>query len=225
VNSIANFIDKKERFVQLLLKWGEKNRRLFPWRKDKTPYKVLLSEILLQRTPANRVEVFFPKFVKNFPSPRSLITADVDHIKRLFQPMGLQKRVEWLVSLLKEVCDRYNCKIPDREEDLVKLPGVGLYTARAILCFAFENDVAIVDSNVARVLSRVFRGSDFTKRPSEDNGLWTLAGNIVPKRMGVLYNETLLDFAALICRKSPLCHSCLLNGICEYYHLLLSRRS
>lgn len=222
---IKNSKGKNNRFVQLLLKWGEKNRRSFPWRKDKTPYKVLLAEILLQRTPASRVETFFPKFIKKFPSPQTIITTDVDSIKQFFQPMGLKKRVEWLVSLMKKVCDIYNCEISDREEELVKLPGVGLYTARAIMCFAFEKDVAIVDSNVARVLSRVFHGSDVTKRPSEDDGLWTLAGDIVPKGMGVLYNEALLDFAALVCRKSPLCHSCLMNGICEYYPLLLSRRS
>lgn len=215
--TIKSSKEKKTRFVQLILQWGEKNIRSFPWRKDRTPYKVLLAEILLQRTPANRVAKFFPKLVKKFPSPQSVITTDIDSLRQFFHPMGLKKRVEWLTSLMKEVCDRYNCKVPNQEKELVKLPGVGPYTARAILCFGFSKDVPIVDVNVARVLSRVFRGSDVRKRPSEDNALWKFAGKIIPRGMGPLYNEALLDHAALICKKNPLCNECSISLLCDYY--------
>ncbi|MCK4477454.1 hypothetical protein KAU88_02865 [Candidatus Bathyarchaeota archaeon] len=208
--------NKETRFVQLILDWGEKNRRSFPWREDRTPYKVLLVEILLQRTPANRVAKFFPKLVENFPSPESIAKADVEGLGKFFHPMGLKKRVEWLTSLMKEVRDRYNGRIPDQEDELVKLPGVGPYTARAILCFGFGKDVSIVDVNVARVLSRVFHGSNFKKRPSEDEALWRFAAEIVPPGLGQQYNEALLDFAAIVCKKTPHCEKCPICLICNY---------
>ena len=175
-----------------------------------------MAEILLQRTPANRVTKFFPKLVKKFPSPESVANTDVESLRKFFHPMGLKKRVEWLTSLMKEVRDRYNGKIPDQEDELVKLPGVGPYTARAILCFGFGKDVSIVDVNVARVLSRVFQGSDIVGRPSEDKVLWSFAAKIVPKGIGVQYNESLLDFAAIVCKKGPLCHECPLRNLCSY---------
>lgn len=209
--------NKEVRFVQLLLEWGEKNKRSFPWRKDRTPYKVLIAEILLQRTPANRVATFFPKFVEKFPSPESIVTTDSDSLKQFFHPMGLKKRVKWLTSLMKEVCDGYDCKVPNEEKELVKLPGVGPYTARAILCFGFGKDFSIVDVNVARVLSRVFFGSDVRKRPSEDEALWLFAARIVPKGLGPQYNEALLDYAALVCKRKPKCDICPIAGICEYF--------
>ena len=218
--AIENPKNKETRFVQLIVKWGEKNKRAFPWRKDRTPYKVLLAEILLQRTPANRVAKFYPKLIEKFPSPQSMVSADIESLRWFFHPMGLKKRVEWLISLMKEVCDKHNCNVPDQEDELVKLPGVGLYTARAILCFGFSKDVSIVDINVARVLSRVFRGSDITKRPSEDDALWMFASDIVPRRMGPLYNEALLDHAALICKRKPKCDVCPVAELCEYFKRL-----
>jgi A/G-specific adenine glycosylase len=213
------------RFVQEILTWGEKNKRSFPWRRDRTPYKTLLAEILLQRTPANRVADFYPEFVKKFPSPESIATADSNDLKQLLNPMGLKKRAEWLLSLMKKVCERYNCRVPDQEDELVDLPGVGLYTARAILCFGFGKDVAIVDVNVARVLQRVFYGSNVTKRPSEDKALWSFAARIVPKGRGRQYNEALLDHASLICRKYPLCEMCPLSVMCNYYRISKLRKA
>ena len=163
---------------------------------------------------------FFPKLVKKCPSPQSIIATDITSLRQFFHPMGLKKRVEWLISLMKEVCERHNCKIPDQEDELVELPGVGLYTARAILCFGFNKDVSILDVNVARVLSRIFRGSDYQKRPSKDTTLWALAADIIPVGLGPSYNEAILDFASLICRKNPLCNVCPVNKICAYYTLI-----
>lgn len=193
--------NKETLFVQLILDWGNENRRSFPWRKDRTPYKVLLAEILLQRTPANRVAKFFPKFVEKFPSPESIVTTGINDLRRVLHPMGLKKRAAWLVRLMKEMCERHNCEVPQNEEELVKLSGVGLYTARAVLVFAFGKDLAIVDINVARVLQRVFCGLQEPKRPSENKKLWSFAAGLVPRKFGPEYNEILLDFAANICKK------------------------
>lgn len=218
--AIQDSKNKEILFARKILKWGKENKRSFPWRKDRTPYKTLLAEILLQRTPANRVAKFFPEFVKKFPTPKSIATANFDNLREFLHPMGLKKRVGWLSSLMKEVCDRYDCKIPDQENELVKLPGVGLYTARTILCFGFAKDVSIVDVNVARVLQRVFHGSNVKKRPSDDEVLWSFAAKIVPKGLGPQYNEALLDHASVICRKSPLCEKCPISAMCIYHKML-----
>jgi A/G-specific adenine glycosylase len=203
-------------FVRLVLEWSGRNKQSFPWREGRTPYKVLLAEILLQRTPANRVSTFFPLFVERFPGPKNIASTNVDEMEEFLQPMGLKKRAEWLVSLMKEICEKYNCKVPDQENALRKLPGVGRYTARAVLSFGFKRDVAIVDVNVARVLSRVF-GILGQRRPSEDLELWDFAVKLLPRKQVVAYNEALLDFAMLICKKQPLCSACPLTGICNYY--------
>lgn len=214
--TLKNSGNKEKRFVHLILNWAEKNKRQFPWRRGRTPYKTLLAEILLQRTPANRVAKFFPKFVKRYPSAESLANASVNNLQKILRPMGLKKRAKWLTSLMKEICNKYKCDVPDQESDLVKLPGVGRYTARAILCFGYSKDVSIVDVNIARVLSRVFYGSDIKKKPSENQVLWEFATKIVPEGSGPRYNEALLDHGALICKKKPRCTLCPVEDICEY---------
>lgn len=215
--SINDSKNNETRFVQLILRWGKKNNRSFPWRKDRTPYKVLLAEILLQRTPANRVSMFFPRFIDKFPNPQSFTSVSIDDLEEYLKPMGLKKRAEWLVRLMKDICEKHNCQIPKREDELTQLPGIGQYTARAVLSFGFKKDVAIVDVNVGRVLSRVFGLLKKKRRISVDVQLWTLASRLIPKGAGSKYNEALLDFAALVCRKNPICHVCPINGICEYY--------
>lgn len=207
---------KRDQFVRSLMLWHKENRRLFPWRNHQDPYRVLVSEILLQRTPANRVSTFFPRFVERFPKPEDIVSTSIDDMKKFLQPMGLGKKAGWLVRLMKDICDKYNSKIPNQEKELVQLPGVGRYTACAVLSFGFKKDVAIADINVARILSRVFGLPKRKKRPHADVELWTLASTLVPKGKGPKYNEALLDFAALVCRKTPLCHVCPVNKVCEY---------
>ena len=209
--------NKETRFVELILKWGKKNKRSFPWRRSRTPYKMLLAEILLQRTPANRVADFFPELVEKFPSPQSLARSDITDLEEFLHPMGLKKRAKWLISLMKEVCEKYDCTIPDKEKELIKFPGVGLYTARAILCFGFGKGVSIVDVNVARVLLRVFGVLERKRRPTEDVELWSFATSLLPKKQAVSYNEALLDFAILVCKKRPLCNTCPLSHVCDYF--------
>lgn len=213
---------KKKQFVNLLLNWNEANRRAFPWRKERTPYRVLSAEILLQRTPAARVAHFYPALIAKFPSPRTLISTKQEIITEFFRPMGLVKRATWLTKLMTEVCVRYECRIPDNEEELLQLPGVGKYTARAVLVFAYKKDLAIVDVNVARVLHRVFGGLGEEKRPSENKKLWSFADELIPKTFGISYNEGLLDFAALVCKKAPLCSICPMTRLCKYYRLVVS---
>jgi len=203
------------------MKWHEKNRRLFPWRRNKSPYRVLIAEILLQRTPANRVSTFFPRFVDKFPDPPSIASTSIDDLEEFLKPMGLKKRAEWLVKLMKGICEKYNGQIPNQEDKLKNLPGVGRYTARAVMSFGFKKDVAIVDINVVHVLSRVFGLPERNKRPHADVEIWALTTALIPKGGGPEFNEALLDFAAKICTKNPSCHKCPLKHLCDYYRTSL----
>jgi A/G-specific adenine glycosylase len=218
VNRIAVKSSKNDetRFVRLILSWGKKNDRSFPWRKDRNPYKVLLAEILLQRTPANRVLTFFPRFIYRFPDPHSVMSTSINDLEEYLTPMGLKKRAKWMIGLMKDVCQKYDGRIPAREDELTDLLGIGRYTARAVLCFGFKKDVAIVDVNVVRVLSRVFGLPERKKRPHADVELWNLASKLIPRGKGPEFNEALLDFAALICP---------VNEICEHYASTLTRTS
>jgi A/G-specific adenine glycosylase len=200
-----------------MLEWGEKNRRRFPWRTERNPYTTLLAEILLQRTPAHRVAEFFPTFIKKFPTPHAIIMADSTEFQTYLASMGLKKRAQWLRSIMQDICDRNDCKIPQEEKELLALRGIGPYTARAVLCFGFGKDVGIVDINVARVLSRVFLGTDVERKPAEDKIIWKLAEKLIPKNSGLLYNEALLDFASLICKKTPQHSDCSIKDICRYF--------
>jgi len=214
----CNWNERKHgNFVRLLMQWHKDNRRDFPWRIQRDPYLSLIAEILLQRTPANRVSTFFPRFIDRFPNPQSIIATSTNDLQKFLKPMGLKKRAEWLVRLMKDVCEKYNGQIPNREDELMSLPGVGRYTAHAVMSFGFKKDVAIVDINVVRVFSRVFGLPERNRRPHADIEIWSLATALIPKGEGTEFNEALLDFAALVCRKTPLCHICPVNKICEYY--------
>lgn len=218
----CNWNERKHgNFVRLLMQWHKDNRRDFPWRIQRGPYLSLIAEILLQRTPANRVSTFFPRFIDRFPNPQSIISTNVDDLRKFLKPMGLKKRAEWLVRLMKDVCEKYNGRIPNQEDELMKLPGVGRYTARAVMSFGFKKDVAIVDINVVRVLSRVFGLPERNKRPHADVEIWALTTALIPKGGGPEFNEALLDFAAKICTKNPSCHKCPLKHLCDYYRTSL----
>jgi len=205
---------KKEDLVEALLKWHQNNRRLFPWRITKDPYKTFIAEFFLQRTPANRVAKFFPEFITRFPSPEELAHADLSYLEGFSRTLGLKKRMGWLIKSMKIICRKYGGKIPNTFEHLISLPGVGEYTASAILCFGFGCEVPIVDANVIRVLSRIFGlRENFNK---VGISVKDIARKILPNGQVAKFNEALLDFAALICKKKPLCNECPVSSLCEY---------
>jgi len=210
-------VNKDEIIVKSLLKWHQRHRRIFPWReeKERDPYKSLVAEFFLQRTPANRVAAFLPIFLQEFPSPLKLAKANVAYLENVSHGLGLKKRILWLVESMKIICQKYEGEVPNKLEDLISLPGVGNYTAAAVLCFGFGRGVPIVDANVVRVLTRIF-GLQETQRTGS-NTLKEIARRLLPKGQAVAYNEALLDFAAVVCKKRPLCGACPLTNLCDYY--------
>ena len=147
-----------QRFQRRLLAWYAEHGRDLPWRRTRQPYRVLVSEIMLQQTQVDRVVPKYREFLRHYPTIERLAAAPVDAVRRLWYPLGYNIRPVRLHAIACETVARYGGRLPDREEALRALPGVGRYTAGAILSFAYGRDAAVLDTNVRRVLGRVFLG-------------------------------------------------------------------
>ena len=190
--------EKIEWFVDRLLTWAEQNLRDYPWRRIKNPYNILVAEFLLQRTDGDTVAPIYETFLTRYPTLEKLAIAPVDRIAKLLQPLGLFFRVERLSETAKIIIEKYEGKIPETETELLKLPGIGKYTARAILSQTFDKPVAVLDTNVARIIERFF-GITGERVKSRCKILWNAADIIAPDREVGHWNLTLLDFGAIIC--------------------------
>lgn len=209
----------KRKTVKTLIKWYEKNGRWYlPWRCDADPYRVLIAEILLRKTDAKKVSEIYPKIIKKFPSPKALMKANEKDLAKMLKPIGIYNlRAKQLKKLGNAVVNSYDSKIPEKEEDLISLPGVGKYTACAVQCFAFNKDVAIVDVNIIRTLSRIFGLKSKKARMRDDPEIWLFAQTLVPKDNAKKYNYALLDFSSAVCSsRKPKCVICPVKNYCAF---------
>ena len=205
-------------FQQRLLRWYGEHGRDLPWRKTRHPYRILVSEIMLQQTQVERVVPKYRQFLRRYPTLRRLAAAPVDEVKRLWYPLGYNIRPVRLHTIARESIARYGGRLPDDDAALRSMPGIGRYTAGAILAFAHERDVPVLDTNVRRVLSRVFFGRRRTARVRGDRVYWDLAATLVPRGRGYDFNQALMDFGATWCRpRNPLCPRCPMKAFCATY--------
>ena len=210
-------IEKK--LSERLLEWYEKNKRKFIWRKINDPYEILIAEIMLQRTKADQVEPVYRLFLKEFPNVQKLNEANEITIKGYFSQLGLLWRAQLVKDLAKELMQRFKGKVPGNRAELISLPGVGEYIADAVLSFAYGRDVAVVDTNVCRVISRVFdlKAKGEARR---DPKFRKIAQEMLPAGKSRNFNLAMIDLAALVCiPKKPKCHICPLNNLCAYYRM------
>lgn len=208
----------KDYFVGELLEWHRVNKREFRWRRKSDPYKILISELMLQRTQARQVEPVYLEFVARFPDPSALAAASVDDIGSVLYPLGLAHRGIRIKRMAEQLRDRHNGVVPDNIEALLGLSGVGPYIASAVLSFGFDRDMAVVDANVARVIMRFCSFSPKTVRPHTDRDLWSFCQKMLPAGSGPDFNRALLDFAAAICTaRNPQHERCPVKDHCEYY--------
>jgi A/G-specific adenine glycosylase len=208
------------RFQRRLLAWYARHGRDLPWRRTRVPYRVLVSEIMLQQTQVDRVIPKYRQFLRRYPSLRALAAAPVEDVRRLWYPLGYNARPLRLHAIACETVARYRGRLPDDAERLRELPGIGRYTAGAVLSFAFGRDVAVLDTNVRRVLTRVFLGPRRTARVRSDRALWTLAETLVPIGRGYDFNQALMDFGATWCTpRRPRCSTCPMRAFCATYAL------
>jgi|GEM_PF-659920 len=209
---------RKDYFVAGLSKWHRANKRKFRWRKESDPYRILVSELMLQRTQARQVEPVYLEFIRRFPNPSELAVASVGDIEGVLYPLGLAHRGIRIKRMAEQLRDRHDGAVPDDIESLLDLSGVGRYVASAVLSFGFGRDVAVVDANVARVIIRFFSFNPKTVRPHTDRALWAFCQKILPADSGPHFNRALLDFAAAICTaRKPRHEQCPVKDYCAWY--------
>jgi A/G-specific adenine glycosylase len=203
-------------FTRRLLAWFRRAGRDLPWRRTRDPYRVLVSEFMLQQTQVSRVAEFYPRFLKRFGSLGSLARARPRAVREAWDGLGYYARARNLHALAREVTRRRG-EIPSQPEELVKLPGVGRYTAGAVASFAYEKPVPAVDTNVARVLRRVFFGEPAARR-TKTSDLWSLAQLLVPRqgKRAWAFNQAVMELGAVICvARKPKCGECPVRGECR----------
>lgn len=207
----------KEKFAELLLEWWKLNKRDFPWRRTNDPYVILISEMLLRKTTAKQVNAIFEKFFAKFPDVKMLAKGRVEEIKKLIKPLGMEhKRATLLTKLSNELLESHMGVVPASQDELLRLPGVGRYSANAVLCFAHGKDVPLVDVNAIRVFQRVFSFKSQKRRIKDDTTFWEFVAETIPKGKAREFNLAVIDFAHEVCRpKKPKCTMCPLRVICR----------
>jgi A/G-specific adenine glycosylase len=203
------------KFPMLLMRWNRhQNTRKMPWKGEKDPYNIWLSEIILQQTRVEQGLKYYESFIANFPDVHKLADAKDEKVYKLWEGLGYYSRCKNLIETARLISKKLNGKFPDRFEDILALKGVGHYTASAIASFAYDLPHAVVDGNVFRVLSRVF-GIKTPIDSSEGKKLFTqLARELLDKKNPGIYNQALMDFGAIICKPYPLCNVCVFRDHC-----------
>jgi len=208
----------RRRFRRTLLKWYAAHGRDLPWRRTDDPYHILVSEIMLQQTQVERVLPKYDEWLKKFPSLAALAAAPVDEVTETWYPLGYNIRPRRLHAIARESVERYGGRLPSDEETLRSFKGIGPYTAGAILSFAFRRPAAILDTNVARVLFRVFVGRGHARSHAMRRRLWKISEALVPRRDAFDFNQALMDFGATVCvARKPLCLVCPMARMCRAY--------
>ena len=210
---------KKRAFQQGLLKWYRVGRRRFSWRdRQRNAYQILIAEMMLRKTDATKVAGIYDQFISRHRSPESVAGTSEAVLRQETELLGIADRARLLRLQARELVQKYGGRVPNDFNTLISLAGVGPYTANAVLCFAYRKDVPLLDTNVIRILGRVFSAYSAKRRARDDGNLWRFAGSLIPTRKGVSYNRALLDHAAQICtHRSPRCSECPVASICDFY--------
>ncbi len=208
----------RRRFRQRLLSWYRRHGRDLPWRKTDNPYHILVSEIMLQQTQVDRVLPKYAEWLDKYPSMAVLATAPEKEVTGTWYPLGYNIRPRRLQSIARESVAKYGGELPSDEATLRSFKGIGAYTAGAIRSFAFGERAAILDTNVARVLFRVFVATGDPKSHAMKRHLWTLSETLVPNRHVFDFNQALMDFGAMVCSaRNPKCLVCPMSKGCRTF--------
>jgi len=206
-------------FAKRLLHWHKHiNKREMPWKGEKDPYKIWLSEIILQQTRVEQGRSYYEKFIENYPTISQLAKAPDEKVFKLWEGLGYYNRCKNLLFTARYIAKELNGIFPGKYEDILTLKGVGPYTAAAIASFAFNLPHAVVDGNVFRVLSRVFAIDTAIDSTTGKNEFSTLADKVLDKKEPGIYNQAIMDFGATVCKPfAPLCNHCPLQEMCKAY--------
>jgi A/G-specific adenine glycosylase len=208
----------RQRFRRRLLEWYRRNGRDLPWRQTRDPYRILVSEVMLQQTQVDRVLPKYHEWLEKYPTLAALASAPEADVSETWRPLGYNIRPRRLHAIARESVERYGGELPADEATLRSFKGIGAYTAGAVLSFAFGQRAAILDTNVARVLFRVFVGRGDPKAHATRRHLWEISRTVLPMRQVFDFNQALMDFGATLCTaRKPRCPVCPMRSGCAAY--------
>src|SRR4029450_1612250 len=207
----------KRQFQQRLSQWYRRHGRDLPWRRTTDPYAILVSEVMLQQTQVERVLEYYRRFLVRFPTVAALAAASVDDVLTAWQGLGYYRRARNLHLAAQQIMERHQGVFPNTFEEVAALPGVGRYTAGAVLCFAFGKRAPILDTNVQRVLARLFVRRPAPSPSATQKRLWRLAEEVLPQgNEAWVINQAMMDLGATLCTaRNPRCTQCCLQGLCQ----------
>ncbi|MGD2104712.1 MAG: A/G-specific adenine glycosylase, partial [Anaerolineae bacterium] len=198
-----------------LLQWFDRNARDMPWRRNRTPYRTWISEVMLQQTQVDTVIPYFERFLNRFPSVEELARARLEEVLKVWEGLGYYARARRLHEAARWLVQRNEGRLPERFDDLRELPGVGVYTAGAVASIAFGEVVPAVDGNARRVVSRLFGVRGDVTRSVVKRTLSRLAADLLPQGQAGAFNEAMIELGAMVCTpRSPSCGQCPLSELC-----------
>jgi A/G-specific adenine glycosylase len=202
-------------FQYRLISWYRQHGRDLPWRRTRDPYAILVSEVMLQQTQVQRAMLYYDKFLQRYPTVEELARADEGEVRETWEGLGYYARARNLQRTAQKIVTEHKGRFPKHSEELTALPGIGQYTAGAVLSFAFRRDAAILDTNAARVLTRFFA---LPPEQQTTSFLWTVARQVTPSGQAHLFNQAIMDLGATICvARAPRCTVCPLRKVCRYF--------
>ena len=208
----------RQQFRRALLGWYRRHGRDLPWRRTSDPYHILVSEVMLQQTQVDRVVPKYHEWLGKYPSLEALAAAPADDVAETWRPLGYNIRPRRLHAIACESVARYGGQLPSDQETLLSFKGIGAYTAGAIRSFAFRERAAILDTNVARVLFRVFVRRGDPKAHAMRKHLWAVSEALVPHKHVFDFNQALMDLGATVCvARKPKCGECPLTKLCKSF--------
>ena len=210
--------DARRQFRRRLLAWYRAHGRDLPWRRTDDPYHILVSEVMLQQTQVDRVLPKYHEWLERYPSLTALAAADETDVTHSWRPLGYNIRPRRLHAIARESVARYGGELPSDEATLLSFKGIGAYTAGAIRSFAFGQRAAILDTNVARVLFRVFVERGDVKAHAMRRHLWAVSEVLVPHKHVFDFNQALMDLGATVCvARKPRCAACPMRKLCRSF--------
>jgi A/G-specific adenine glycosylase len=205
------------RFAARLIRWFRKNGRDLPWRRTRDPYAILVSEVMLQQTQVSRVQDYYGRFLRRYPTVEDLAAAPRAGVMEAWAGLGYYNRARNLHAAARQVARRHGGRFPRSPEEVRALPGVGDYTAGAVLSFAFNEPAAVLDTNVRRVLARVFLGRAPRKQAAEARRLAELNLRLIPPRGAWDFNQAVMELGAVVCAaRAPRCPACPMRDMCRF---------
>ncbi len=211
----------KSTFNEKLLDWYQKCKRDLPWRRTSDPYKIWVSEVMLQQTQVEQVLPYYAKFLEAFPDIKSVATAPLPDILKIWEGMGYYARTRNVKMAADIIVNEYTGQIPRTHDELIKIPGIGPYTAAAIASIAFNETYPVVDGNVMRVLARLLKIEDPPNKKGIKSKFVQAAKNLMPETRAGDFNQAMMELGALVCTPhKPKCPQCPINFFCQAYQTM-----